>query len=295
MEMHQVRYFLALARTRNFTQAANECNVSQPSLTRAIQQLEAEFGGDLFRRERPQALLTELGHRMLPFLQQCDDSARAARALASSMKKGEAGALRIALSDSIDGMLLVPHLKELDRHFHGLDVKLLRGSAADVARFLKEGRAELGMIAAIDVSWDRFDRWPLFSEQFQLLLSAENRLANQQVIDAEELRKERLLTRTYCEHADKIAELLRKADIDVDRAHELNNERDLVHFLEADFGVAVAPASFFAGPTVKHAALAGFELERTIYLYGVAGRERSAAATAAMKMLRACNWKRLLA
>ena len=55
MEMHQVRYFLAVARTLNFTRAAEECNVAQPSLTRAIRQLEGELGGDLFRRERPQA------------------------------------------------------------------------------------------------------------------------------------------------------------------------------------------------------------------------------------------------
>lgn len=294
MEMHQVRYFLAVARTRNFTQAAAECNVSQPSLTRAIQQLEAEFGGDLFRRERPQALLTDLGQRMLPFIQQCDDAARAARSLASSMKKGEAGTLRIAVSDSIDGSLLVPHVQELGRHFRGLDLRLLRGSAADIARFLKEGRAELGLIAAIDVSWDRLDRWPLFSEPFLLLLGAANRLAGQDVVSLEALRDERLLTRTYCEHADTIAELLRKADLDVDRAHEVDSERDLVHFLEADLGVVIAPQSLARGNGVVRAALSGFELERTVYLYGVAGRERSAAATAAMKMLRACNWKRLL-
>ena len=65
MEMHQVRYFLMVARTLNFTRAADECNVTQPSLTRAIKQLEAELGGDLFRRERP-AGLTELGQRMHP-------------------------------------------------------------------------------------------------------------------------------------------------------------------------------------------------------------------------------------
>ena len=40
-------------RTRNFTRAAEECNVTQPSLTRAIKQLEYELGGDLFWRERP--------------------------------------------------------------------------------------------------------------------------------------------------------------------------------------------------------------------------------------------------
>src|SRR6516162_9497518 len=71
MEMHQVRYFLGVARTLNFTRAAEECNVAQPSLTRAVRQLEEELGGDLFRRERPHAQLTELGQRMQPLLQQC--------------------------------------------------------------------------------------------------------------------------------------------------------------------------------------------------------------------------------
>ncbi|MET0278280.1 MAG: LysR family transcriptional regulator, partial [Pseudorhodoplanes sp.] len=61
MEMHQVRYFLAVARTLNFTRAAEECHVAQPSLTRAIKLLEGELGGDLFRRERPRAMLTALG------------------------------------------------------------------------------------------------------------------------------------------------------------------------------------------------------------------------------------------
>ena len=48
MEMHQVRYFLAVAQELNFSRAAEKCNVSQPSLSRAIQQLEGELGGPLF-------------------------------------------------------------------------------------------------------------------------------------------------------------------------------------------------------------------------------------------------------
>src|SRR6478752_6302835 len=52
MEMHQIRYFIAVAKTLNFTQAAKDCNVAQPSLSRAIKTLEDELGGALFRRER---------------------------------------------------------------------------------------------------------------------------------------------------------------------------------------------------------------------------------------------------
>ena len=47
MEMHQIRYFLAVARALHFTRAAEECHVTQPALTRAIHLLEEELGGQL--------------------------------------------------------------------------------------------------------------------------------------------------------------------------------------------------------------------------------------------------------
>ena len=53
MEMHQVRYFLAVTEELNFSRAAEKCNVSQPALSRAILQLEEELGGPLFHREPP--------------------------------------------------------------------------------------------------------------------------------------------------------------------------------------------------------------------------------------------------
>ena len=79
MEMQQVRYFVALARTLNFNRAAEQSNVSQPALTRAIQQLEHELGGALFHRERGNTHLSELGRMMLRYLETVEQSARAAR------------------------------------------------------------------------------------------------------------------------------------------------------------------------------------------------------------------------
>ena len=188
MEMHQVRYFLAVSRTLNFTRAAEQCNVAQPSLTRAIRQLESELGGDLFRRERPQAQLTELGQRMLPLLRQCYDSAVGPRSLASSLKSGEVGALRLALSQGIDINLLLPLAVELGRHFRNLELKFLRDTALDVAGFLKRGDAELAIAAPIGEEWERFDSWPLFSERFGVIAYAAHPIAGRSQIDVHEIR-----------------------------------------------------------------------------------------------------------
>lgn len=92
MEMHQIRYFLATARVLNFTRAADDCNVSQPSLTRAIQKLEDEFGGELFRRERSRTHLTDLGRQMLPHLERTLEAAHAAMQLARGLESVNGGA-----------------------------------------------------------------------------------------------------------------------------------------------------------------------------------------------------------
>ena len=60
MELQQIRYFLALARLLNFTRAAEQCNVTQPALTRAIQKLELELGGILIHREHQLTQLSDL-------------------------------------------------------------------------------------------------------------------------------------------------------------------------------------------------------------------------------------------
>jgi DNA-binding transcriptional LysR family regulator len=292
MEMHQVRYFLATVSELNFTKAADKCNVTQPSLTRAIKQLEDELGGDLFRRERPHAQLTELGQRMHPLLKQCYESALGARSLASAIKSGEVGTLRLGVSRTINPQLLTPCLLELKRLFERLELKLLRGTAGEIVELLKKGEAELAVAADIEEEWDRLDRWPLFTERFQLLVNAGHRLAAQAAVNVEDLRQERFLRSTHCERAEKLAALLRSHELDPGNGHELTSERDLIALLEADFGVAFAPRSTACPATLRRAPVNGVELDRSVYLYGVAGRERTPVASAVLKMLRAADWSR---
>ena len=84
MQMHQIRYFLALCEELNFTRAARRCGVSQPSLTNAIGALERELAGRLFHR-KPSVALTALGHAMLPYLTRIAHTADHARETAQAM------------------------------------------------------------------------------------------------------------------------------------------------------------------------------------------------------------------
>lgn len=280
MEMHQVRYFLAVSRELNFTRAAEECNVAQPSLTRAVKQLEEELGNELFRRERNLSHLTEFGQRMLPLLQQCYDSAASAKALATSLKTGAVAPLSIALSIAVDIAVLLPQLRKLMRTFEGLELRFLRGSPRDVAEFLKKGEAELGVSGPLGEAWDRLDAWPLFTEGFTLAVGMRHRLAGRSAVYPGELAKERLLLRTHCELDGDLQDFLKGRQIHSATSHKMVSEHDLLALIEAGLGVGVLPESAPKSDKVKLIPIDGLDLKRTVYLYSVAGRRRAAAASA---------------
>jgi DNA-binding transcriptional LysR family regulator len=290
MEMHQIRYFLGVARTLNFTRAAEECHVSQPSLTRAIKLLEEELGGDLFRRERNLSHLTELGQRMLPLMQQCYESAVGAKSLASSIRKGEIATLRIALSLTIELGLFIPLLTELMRAVNGLELKFLRGTADEIAERLKQGDADLAIAGALAASWDRFDAKALFTEPFVLFTHGQHRLAAASVVEIGDIVQERLLVRSYCEQSEQLAAHLRDRDVKPAVGHHVASERDLGALLDSNFGIAIAPRSTGVSSTTRRVPINGLEMSRTVFVYTVAGRPHSPPADILLRQLRAANW-----
>ena len=295
MEMHQIRYFLATARSLNFTRAAEECNVAQPSLTRAIHQLEAELGGDLFRREHKFSHLTDLGQRMLPLMQQCFDMAAGAKSLAGSIKRGEVATLRLGLSHSIDISLLVPHLTQLTMAFNGLELKFLRGAGAEVAEKLKQGEADLAIACKLDQAWSRFDLWPLFTEGYSLVVGARHRLAHVRSASLGDIGGEKLLLRSYCEQAEEMNALLRTRGITASQVHEMSSDRDLLSLISANIGVGFMPHSVSLPAGLTRVRINDLPTTRSVCLYCVAGRLRSPPVNALIKQLGAAEWSDLAA
>ena len=296
MEMQQVRYFIAVARTLNFTRAAEECNVTQPALTRAIKLLEHELGGDLIRREGRHSHLTDLGNKMLPMLTQCYEAALAAKAFAKAVSKGEISMLSIALAQSIDSELVMPSLREMYAAFPGIQLKLKRGSAAEIATMLKAGEVDLAMGGPLGESWDRIQAWPMFTESFDLIVGSDHAFAmrNSVELDVELFREERFLLHSGSDLTEHELEQLRVAGIDCQNAHEIQSSRDLEAMISAGFGVGIAPRYALGSGNLHHLDFAALDLRRTIAVYLVAGRPRTPEATALLNLLRGRDWSAVI-
>src|ERR1700722_20503784 len=125
MELHQVRYFVAVSRLLNFTRAAEQCNVTQPALTKAIQKLELELGGELIHRERQLTQLTDLGKLVLPTLERLVAAADSARSIAREYQRKDNAPLKIGLTPCVSSNLLVAPLAEVARHVPGIQVEIV--------------------------------------------------------------------------------------------------------------------------------------------------------------------------
>lgn len=292
MEMQQIRYFLALSETLNFTRAAEHCNVTQPALTRAVKMLEDELGGELIRREGKLSHLTDLGTRMLPLLRQCYDSALSAKSVARSVAAGEVRSLALGLSRTVDLRLLGPVLVELFRAYPALRLKLKRGNGAQLLEHLKSGEVEVGIAGPLRACWDRLDAWPIFSESFEVLLAPTHRLAGRNAPDImfADLLGETFLLQSDSETAEEEARQLAAAGICMERTHMVDSDGDISALVEANIGVALAPRSALRGGAFFRHMAPNLDLRRTVTLYTVQGRVRSPEAATFISQIRAEEW-----
>ena len=163
MELHQVRYFLALSRTLNFTRAAEACNVTQPALTRAIQRLEDELGGPLLHRERRLTHLTQLGRAMLPHLEAMLRAAEMARQTAASTQQ-QPVVLRVGLVEGLSAALIAASLAELARRFPAIELRLQSGAQKPLVESLLLGETDAALLIDDGDLPERLDRWHLLHE-----------------------------------------------------------------------------------------------------------------------------------
>lgn len=288
--MHQVRYFLAVCRTLNFTKAAEECNVAQPSLTRAVQKLEEELGGALFHRERANTHLTELGRLMVPHLEQTYAASQAAKALATSVRKGEVAPLRLAVDTTVPVQPIIDMLSSLKESIRGLELTLGSGTRVNVIDRALDGAFDLVVASQAGEPHDRMRSWTLFREQCRAIVPSSHRFAGKDSISLKDLDGEAMIERIDCCLHPVFLAACRAADVRPDVRHRASGEEQLQRMVLSGFGIGISPPTLSLTDGLVGVPIEGDRFEREVVLATVPGRRFSVAADALVKVARARDW-----
>lgn len=284
MEMHQIRYFLAVAKELSFSKAADRCKVAQPSLSRAIKKLEDEFGGPLFHRERAHTHLSELGLMIKPHLEHVYAESEAARTRARDFIELRKTQLKLGIMSTIAPDQIVDLIAALRARHKGIELKLCDASAKDLRRRLLDGDLEAIIYALPGEEPDeRTHVLPLFREQMVIAVHRGHRLANQRAFPVKELNGESYIHRMNCEFAGYADQILREQGVTCRPTYWSERDDWTLAMVAAGLGFGFLPAN-----SVKHSGVVGLpvvepEFWRDVNLVSVRGRPHSPAVGAMVR------------
>lgn len=192
MEMHQLRYVVAVARTGNFSRAAEQCHVSQPSLSQQIQKLEEELGERLFDRMKRVARLTPGGEAFLRRAVRILEEVAAAQREATDAKELLGGALTVGVLPTIAPYLLPGAVSGFAKKFPRVEVVIQEDTTAQLIKLLLAYEIDFAL-ASHPISDARLEVRELFVEELLLALPPEHPLTRQRKVRMADLEKERFI------------------------------------------------------------------------------------------------------
>ncbi len=290
--MHQIRYFLAVTETLNFTRAAEKCNVAQPSLTRAIKNLEDELGGPLFNRERNRTNLTELGRTMMPYLHQVYDQAEAAKHRALDFVKLRDAPLTIGIMCTIGPTRLIGLFDGFQRTHDGVELHLRDARGALIQDMLLEGEIDLGIYGLPEGIDERLHALRLFDERFVIAVAPGHRFEAQDAVSGQDLNGERYLNRVNCEVAPYARQAFEERGVQVVRPYRSERDDWIQAMILAGLGFGFFPEFAVTMPGIVARPLVDPEVIRTIHLVTVRGRPHSPAVGAFVRAAKGYRWDR---
>lgn len=291
MEMHQVRYFLAVCEALNFTRAADACHVAQPSLTAAIKKLEAELGGELFRRERSRTHLTGLGSLMKPHLEQILAASEAAKADAYGLKSLEKAEINLGVMSTIGPMQMIGFIARLGEDIPAIELNIREAAGRDLVTSLVDGEIDVGLIGLPNFP-PRLNTIPLYAERYSIAFAKGHPFEQMNTIALRQLDGEDYLVRLHCEFTDHFEALGLEASHNVNVRYSSEREDWIQAMVLARLGCSIMPEflPLLAGITTRP--LVDPEISRTISLVTVAGRRHAPAIGALVRLAQRYPWPR---
>lgn len=146
MELRTLRYFLAVAREENMTEAANVLHVTQPTLSRQIGDLERELGVELFERTNRSCVLTSDGMRLRQRAEEIISLVEQTEGELADRELGIAGNIRIGAGETRAMQVVLGAFADVRRDYPGVTCELYMGNADAVEERLERGLLDFALV-----------------------------------------------------------------------------------------------------------------------------------------------------
>ncbi len=291
MDLIQLRYFLTLAKTLNFTRAAEMCNVTQPTMTKTIQRLESELGGALLLRERNHTQLTPLGSAMLPLLQQTFDAAQTARLSALRFRQRERALLRIGLGIWVEPSVVAPLIQQIGPKFPDLEVTVRHGDQTALNEMLLGSEIDVLLTADVERLTDRANRWEVFVDPLVALLPEDHPLARVDSLNIEQLREQVFIGKfdVNADHTTAHVDLRRRLALTTPPRHWGSTDEHVHNLVRAGMGVALSTGRRALPPGIARRTVQPAQT-LSVFVAAIGGRPVPHAADAFLRLARARDW-----
>ena len=193
MEVHQLRYFVAVAQEGGFSLAAERVHVAQPSLSQQIRKLEGELGQPLFDRLARGVTLTEAGQKLLPFARRILTELGDAQRSVDECRQQVAGTVALGLIPTIAPYIIRPLLRACAAEHPAIDLHVHEDVTERLTRFLEHGELDLALVSTCrDASGLHRELW--LREPLLLVVPPDHPETRKKRADLRTLRAERFLS-----------------------------------------------------------------------------------------------------
>ncbi len=289
MKIHQLRYFLSLARERHFGRASAACNISQPALSRAIRQLEYEFGDMLFHREPGRIELTALGKTLLPRFEGMFRELSEAKAEAAAAAEAKSFKFRLGLMCTIGPKHLIDVIRQLDARIPGLDLKLYEHKGTEVVDMLLKNEVDAA-IAGLPHYPEEIVAAPLFSERYAIAFCREHPFERLEAIPFEQLEGENYVERLNCEFVDHHEAYAGEWTLNMNIRFRSEREDWVQAMILAGMGCSIVPEFLGLFPGVIARPIAEPTIVREISLLTMRGRTHTPVTEAFVRIVSSHKW-----
>jgi DNA-binding transcriptional LysR family regulator len=262
IERYQLRYFLAVVDAGNFSRAAAQVNVTQPTLSVGVGKLEEALGARLFRRNSQRVHLTPEGVRLLAH-------ARAIEAEFNGLEGRLAAAdrpkpLRIGVLATIPTRLVAQVVDANREASDPEEIEVVEGNERDLLGRLARRRIDLAL-TLIRPGEERFANEILYREGYAMLGPPGHRLLEAPTVAGEALSNETMIVRRHCEVLPETSRYFTERGVRPRFSYRSTNDDRALALVKAGLGITVMPDSY-AGDGIAVAKLAGFDQQRAIGL-----------------------------